>query len=175
MNTWITSDHHFGNYVDENRNIIKYCNRPFSSVQEMNKKLQENWNRLVSEDDVVYNLGDYVFRLDPEEEFHLNGHIILVRGNHDHYSATKAKEKYCVEEFHKKPIKINYNGHEIKLMHSPVHKENGFINFCGHVHDLWEFEDGVYNVGIDVHGCAPILLDDVIKWFHQNYWKGMLK
>ena len=171
MNTWITSDLHIGHYTDEKRNILKYSNRPFSSIRKMNQTIQDNWNALISEDDIVYNLGDYIFKVEEDEWFRLNGRQILIRGNHDRYSATKLKEKFGIEVIHKKPIKISYNGHDIKLMHSPVHKENNCVNFCGHVHDMWKYEDGVYNVGVDNHDFRPILLDEAINryFWHINY------
>ena len=34
--------------------IIKMCNRPFDNVEEMNRKLIENWNKKVTDDDTIY-------------------------------------------------------------------------------------------------------------------------
>ena len=50
---WITADLHLGH-----GNIIKYCNRPFNDVNHMNVMLVNNWNSVVSDDDVVFVLGD---------------------------------------------------------------------------------------------------------------------
>ena len=51
---WFTSDTHFSHC-----NIIKYCNRPFKDVDEMNKILIQNWNNVVRPDDIVWHLGDF--------------------------------------------------------------------------------------------------------------------
>ena len=81
MTTWFTADTHFGH-----ANIIKYCDRPFSSVEEMDETLIENWNRAVNPNDTIYHLGD--FTLAGEEAarvyfLRLNGNIFIVPGGHD--------------------------------------------------------------------------------------------
>ena len=84
MKVFIISDTHFGH-----ENIIKYCNRPFSSVEEMDEKMIKNWNETVSNNDVVLHLGD--FGLGKKEYIasivkRLNGKKILIMGNHDNWS-----------------------------------------------------------------------------------------
>ena len=87
---FLISDSHFGH-----KNIIKYCNRPFDNVEDMNSTLIKNWNSVVDNEDYVYHLGD--FGLGTKDELiaignKLNGHKILVMGNHDHMSKTAYKE-----------------------------------------------------------------------------------
>ena len=48
------SDLHFGH-----SNIIRFDNRPFSNVQEMEETIVKNWNERVAKDDVVNILGDF--------------------------------------------------------------------------------------------------------------------
>lgn len=82
QNVWFTSDCHFCH-----ANVIKYDNRPFNDVEEMNERLILNWNSVVGEKDVVFYLGDLSFdRSGGNTERivnELNGKIHYILGNHD--------------------------------------------------------------------------------------------
>lgn len=78
---WFTSDLHFGH-----RNIIKFCNRPWETVEEMDKALIENWNSVVGKNDIVFDLGDFAFAPNwrwKEIISQLNGKHYLILGNHE--------------------------------------------------------------------------------------------
>ena len=76
---FFTSDTHF-----EHSKIIDYCKRPFSSIEEHDKTLIQNWNNVVGQDDTVFHLGDFAYG---NSQFisniikQLNGNIILLKGN----------------------------------------------------------------------------------------------
>ena len=78
---WFTSDLHFWH-----KNICKYCNRPYETIEEMNEAIIANWNSVIKEDDVVFVLGDLGF-CGIEKLRHLmsqlKGKIFLIQGNHD--------------------------------------------------------------------------------------------
>ena len=80
MSIFYVSDTHFGH-----ENIIRLCERPFASVQEMNEALIENWNKRVKGGDRVYILGDMFYKTVDAEEIlaRLKGEKHLVLGNHD--------------------------------------------------------------------------------------------
>lgn len=75
-----TADTHF-----DHANIIRFCNRHFATVEEMNETLIANWNRKVHGNDTVYILGDMFFQTtDPEPILRqLKGKKHLITGNHD--------------------------------------------------------------------------------------------
>lgn len=144
MKRWIISDLHFGHV-----NVIKYSNRPFSDVDEMNKELIKKWNNVVSKDDLVYVLGDFTLfhRLDKIKEYTqaLNGRKILIMGNHD----TRKPKDYIEAGFiqaTKKPIMVEPG---VILMHEPFSDDKliakNYIYFFGHVHTKTCFMDNLPN------------------------------
>lgn len=51
---YFIADTHFSE-----ENIMRYENRPFSDVAEMNNELLMRWNSIVNQDDEIYILGDF--------------------------------------------------------------------------------------------------------------------
>jgi calcineurin-like phosphoesterase family protein len=78
--TYFTSDHHFWH-----ENIIRYCQRPFATVEEMNERMIKAWNAVAGQGDVVYYLGDFAMAFRPVEAYlqRLLGEKHLILGNHD--------------------------------------------------------------------------------------------
>lgn len=124
--TFLISDTHFSH-----ANILQFEAeaRPFSSVEEMNEKLIENWNSVVGHNDIVWHLGDVLFG---NKNFHildrLNGRKNLVLGNHDHYG--KGVATY-MEYF--RDIQASKKYDDYLLTHVPIHPSQ-FYRFAGNVH-----------------------------------------
>lgn len=80
MRTWLTSDPHYWH-----ANVIKYCSRPYATVEEMNEALIENWNDVVAPEDIVIVLGDFAMAARAVETIlpRLKGRKKLILGNHD--------------------------------------------------------------------------------------------
>ena len=57
MKYWFTADYHLGH-----ANIIKYCNRPFKSLEHMNSEIIRRHNSRVKPNDTVFFLGDFCFK-----------------------------------------------------------------------------------------------------------------
>lgn len=79
---YFTSDLHLGH-----KNIIKLIDRPFANVEEMNEVFIHHWNQKIQNNDTVYILGDFTFKMSVLEAHNiikqLHGHKILIKGNHD--------------------------------------------------------------------------------------------
>ena len=80
---FFTSDLHFGH-----KNLLKFTKpRPFTTIEEHDQTIIDNWNSVVNQDDTVYVLGDIAMGMDPDklEDYlkKLNGHKRLILGNHD--------------------------------------------------------------------------------------------
>lgn len=94
--TWFTADTHFGHI-----NVIKYCNRPFQSIQEMDEVLINNINKHVQKNDTLYHLGDFAFvkySVKKTKEYLDRikcSKIILIVGNHDPHNSYGAKKDFA--------------------------------------------------------------------------------
>ena len=184
---WMTGDNHW-NHV----NVIKYCNRPFDTVEEMDEALINNWNSVVGKHDTVYHLGDMAFvkkQSDLENIIsRLNGHIHWIFGNHDKSHVKKAKGITWRGDY--KEIKYSFhddNGefkkYKIILSHFPMvtwdRCHSGSIHAHGHCHgSLQTMDEYVFNmtgerfkfpkplrfdVGVDCWNYKPVNILEIIK------------
>ncbi len=159
---WFTSDYHFGH-----DNIIKYCNRPFKNIHEMNSAITRNHNSRVKPDDTVLFLGDFCFKGKSGPQTYLeklNGNFVFIRGNHDNNNSLNA----IIEN-----VVINHGGQEIFLTHRPVDFDPAYkLNLVGHVHEKWkkkvEGKTTLINVGADVWNFMPINIQEILKEVNRN-------
>ena len=140
MNFYV-ADLHIGH-----ANVIKYDNRPFADINEMNNTIIEHWNSRVRTTDTVYILGDFIWAKESEWPYYvmpLAGIKVLIRGNHDptHFSATT---KHCFAEITN--LKEIVDGDRNVIMcHYPIpFFRKGFsptsYMLYGHVHQTKEYE-----------------------------------
>lgn len=130
MKRWFISDTHFSH-----TNIIKYANRPFATVEEMNRSLIDNWNQCVDLDDQVFFLGD--FGLGDVEHLHsicsqLNGHKICIRGNHDRNANWMTRVGFTVVL---ESAFLKIGRHLVELVHIPTDQLPPHFQLHGHVHE----------------------------------------
>ena len=168
---YFTSDSHFNH-----QNIIKYCNRPFASVEEMNEALIANWNSVVKPEDTVYVLGDFILGQANTVEIilsRLNGTVILVRGNHDTRTKLQEYERLGIEV--KDIAYVPYKGRYFICCHFPIASEefikmviednSEVVNLYGHIHEKAPkgYVNGTYHVGVDTNNFTPISIEQIWK------------
>lgn len=156
-------------------NIIRLCDRPFKDIFEMNRTIIDKWNKRVKYNDTVYILGDVGLPKSREDVTHtiktlkmLNGHKVLIVGNHDKDLLKHPEFRACFDEIHHYR-EVRDNKRKVVLFHYPIEEWNGFyrdsIHLYGHVHNsdvgLKQIKNR-YNVGVDVNDFEPKTLDELI-------------
>lgn len=138
---FFTADTHWGH-----ENVIGFDTRPFKTVDEMDAELIRRWNAKVGKGDLVYVLGDMIWktRNDTAEALirSLNGQIILIKGNHDRFlhnakaknalAGVKDYDDICVklEDGSERRVILShyyipfYNGHRYQAVHLHGHSHN---------------------------------------------------
>lgn len=174
------------------RNVIQYCDRPFTDVLEMNEWMIEQWNKTIGKDDIVYIVGDFAinFNKATKEIFHrLNGNLILIVGNHDapfYYLVGRASNK---RKYYQKYLDLGWktfkleeqitlkSGVPLLLSHLPYAimsnyddryleyrpKNYGLILAHGHQHGKYKKNGTCIDVGIDAWGGKIVTEDMLIE------------
>lgn len=150
MTIYFTSDTHF--WHDK---VLKFEQRPYSSIEEMNEDFIAKWNNQVKDDDTVYHLGDFCLgTLEQTIDIlkRLKGKKIFIKGNHDYSKHwKKIIQMGLIDEFHEVGITLKYNKHQMWLSHYPM--EIGLRprkwSVHGHIHSEESTWDNQINVGID--------------------------
>jgi len=177
-NIFFTSDHHFGH-----TNILKFCNRPFATIEEMNEELIKRWNEKIKPGDEVYHLGD--FALTTNEAFkeivdRLNGTIYLIVGNHEGSALNNRKRFKWIKEYFELKVQDEdcKNGvQRIILLHYAMRvwrgDYRGSWHLYGHSHNnLADKEDSLsFDIGVDCHHFYPLAYDEVKEIMKKKNWK----
>jgi len=110
---YFTSDLHLGH-----RGIITMQNRPFKTVEEMNRILIQNFNACVGKGDTVCILGDICHHMPVEAAndtiSSLHGTKYLVKRNHDKKYAEGLFEDICDFKVTSLKWPIPFRGHSLK-------------------------------------------------------------
>lgn len=140
---YFTSDQHFSH-----KNIIKYDNRPYNNVDEMNEDIVYRWNKVVDPHDIVFMLGDITL-YDKSNKIikilkSLNGIKYFMQGNHDSDLAVIGyKDKHVFDKYLSPLQAVEYNTlnnstYLFHLCHYPLldwlGKQKGSYQIFGHTH-----------------------------------------
>lgn len=173
---FFTADAHFNH-----GNIIKYCNRPFNSIEKMNSTIIRNWNERIKESYTVYHLGDFCFKggIDGHQkasywEDQLKGKIVFLKGNHDKNNGVGTHLIAGI---------LHIDNKVIMICHHPPHRKEEIPEFCdyvfcGHVHEKWKIkhlEDcniPIVNVGVDVWDFRPVTYHEIKGFIYKDKKNG---
>lgn len=194
MKYYFISDYHFFH-----KNIIKYENRPFQTVNEMNEEIIKRHNERVKEDDIVYFLGDWGFYASKQKQFRgegmpiriddlkkrMKGIFYSVKGNHD-----KPENKLNIPNHR---IILNKGGIYINLIHK--HQDTVIYDYeyyypltlCGHAHSKWQTKEIekdnkialVINCSVENNNYYPFSFDEIMsiywRWLNQHPRKSEIQ
>lgn len=181
---FFTSDLHFGH-----ENVIRFDNRPFNTVEEMDDEMIKRWNTKVGKGDIVYVLGDFIWKAATNEAVsiirRLNGQIILIKGNHDRFLHNAAAKKAfagikdyddicvtledgttrrCILSHYFIPF---YNGHRYQAihLHGHSHLTEEAAEEVRITTELNEkgYDLKIYNVGCMYWNYTPVTLDEILE------------
>jgi calcineurin-like phosphoesterase family protein len=154
----------------------------------MNETIAKNWNSVVSPEDTVIHLGDLSCGLQGRKDSlselcrSLNGNIILIKGNHDHFDSSfyinecgfKAFVKYIKTErvfFSHIPVVDEYKAFDEKEAFQQYKKEweewkigkQNPINIFGHVHNThFKSTQGIC-VSVENTNYTPLDLSTILN------------
>jgi calcineurin-like phosphoesterase family protein len=161
-NISFTADFHFGH-----SNIIRYCNRPFRNVEEMDQTILERLNASVKANDSLYFLGDFcigskVRALEHRKQIRCRK-IFAVPGNHDKQIRKLTEEFSWLSNL----AEISLHGQPIVICHHAMRVWNrshhGAWHLYGHSHgNLPDTPTSLsMDVGIDTHDFRPWHFDEI--------------
>ena len=175
---WFTSDWHL-----DHVNIMKYCNRPFEKIEDMNQTIFSNFFDIIHRGDTVYFLGDLSFG-----QRHLSYFFLMLRdrgitvhfiiGNHDKDLIKFTKEKNFFATFSTTIqhliflLNIEIENQSVTLCHYPMLTFNkshyGAWQLYGHHHNNTYYKNippeimgKKMNIGVDVNNFKPVSWNQV--------------
>lgn len=130
----------------------------------MNEVMIFNHNEVVTDEDVVYHLGDFAFGDPARYLFRLKGkdHYLIV-GNHDKRNACErvfrsVQDVLLLQIENQKWIWLSHYAHRVW-----PHKHQGAFHLFGHSHGVLKSEPGSMDVGVDSQGFRPLTLAQVLN------------
>jgi calcineurin-like phosphoesterase family protein len=191
MKIYFSSDCHF-----QHANIILYAHRnrwikegdlnekgkwiskdiADQRVSKMDSDLIKSFNHKTKEDDIIYHVGDFIFKGGKESngkqksqvyENKINAKVIHILGNHDRNNSVKGGLEDGIIKF---ANKFFYLVHRPPQVIDDIPKNVDAV-LCGHVHDAWKYKfiEGIpiINVGVDVWNYNLVSTQQVAVFYDK--------
>lgn len=158
--TFLIADTHF-----DHINVLKYNNRPWNNIDDMNQGLIENWNKVVGKKDKVIIVGDFAFKRHGYFLNALKGKKDLIIGSHDKMKQTIYKQFSNVYDigYYKLHDRYFVCCHTCLRVWDKSHY--GSILCYGHSHSRLKTFNLSFDVGVDVkiNNYSPVNSLEIIK------------
>lgn len=159
MKYWFTADEHLGH-----ANIIKYCDRPFKSVEEMDNEIIKRHNEVVGDKDIVIHIGDFTLKHDAEKYIRrLKGWQVFIRGSHDYWLNEISNKVYEPCEIWEKEIEGDYIVACHYAMRVWPRSHYNSWQLYGHSHGKLQGVGKQMDVGVDTNNFYPYSLEEIKK------------
>jgi calcineurin-like phosphoesterase family protein len=172
MTIYFTSDQHFSHF-----NIIKYCNRPFSTIEEMNDTIIDNYNQLITPNDTCYMMGDFAMKGSYSYlcslMWRLNGKKHYILGNHDNQAHFQQMVNDKVIESCNQVLGVSINKQYIWMSHYPhlTWNKSHHGSWCTHGHNHSSIKPQAspfrVDVGVDAWDYKPVSFDQLVEYKKQ--------
>lgn len=148
---YFSSDYHWGH-----KNVLKYDNRPFETIEDHDKCIVENHNKIVKPTDHFWFIGDLSLGDLKQAELMLrsmNGIKHFIKGNHDH-DETIDIYKRC-GAYYGEQITIVIDGQKIINNHCRMYvwpnSHHGSWNVHGHSHGALDKAPWGKSIDVCIH------------------------
>ena len=179
---WFLADLHFGH-----PNVLHLSQRPFENLQEMEKTILNNINKVVKPEDILVLVGDVCLGKKSEWVRLLDSintkNVILIKGNHDSWKQIPKDLVILVAEqmlirAHNRLFLVSHYPYRVswlrrflrrlpKSLGSPRRpKDTGLWLLHGHNHSktqMVDYHPRMFSVGVDANGFAPISITEIIS------------
>jgi len=152
---WFSADLHL-----DHKNIIQYCNRPFSNTKEMDDTIYDNF-QVIKPGDTLHLLGDLSFNERVAADFFdmfKDVNIIFIKGNHDSRKLQRITREKNIPLYTLYDTKIDEQ--PITLCHYAMrvwHKSHfNSWQLYGHSHATLPPQGKQYDVGVDNNNFKPV-------------------
>lgn len=174
---YVVSDLHL-----DHDNIIEYCDRPFDSVEEMNRALVDRWNAVVEPDDEVILVGDLTISSNAGTFIDwidaLAGEIVLVTGNHDDVVVPNLDGLHVFDHY-----QFEHGEYRFYCVHDPADARTNWSGWTIHGHhhnnypDRFPFVDPdrrFVNVSVELLDYAPLSVEVLCSILDDGERVGVL-
>ena len=154
-NYFFTADQHYGH-----KNIIKYCQRPFNVLDEMDEILIQNHNEIIKKNETIIHAGDFAWVKTHSQANkyinRLNGNHIFLKGSHDKWM--KGKNQIWEKIIYGKFIVICHYA-----MRTWARSHFNSWHLYGHTHGGLEPQGKSWDIGVDNNNFYPVSFNQIVK------------